>query len=340
VRNVIILITVWIALTGTAAAQLMGRVIMSGVEQSDVLVSLQTHNGQIVHQAFTSIRGDFRVEGVSLFSLRSDNPMYLVINEDGYKPYRKHIEQLDLRGGGALITIYLEPEDAVVTTATDADGAFTVDVQQLQAQIPDAAVREFQNALEESEFGDHNRAAEHLERAVELAPDYYDAWINLGGQYDRIGRYEEAKSAYLEASRVNPAGTLAPLNLGALYYQEGERERDNDNLEDQETFLLAREWLDKAIQLDPASAAARFYLGATLYRMDLYDQAEEMLQGAITMEEERPGIRSMLINVFSRQNRYEAALEQAIAFLDENPESPDRGAIERVRSQLEGVLGR
>ena len=48
----------------------------------------------------------------------------------------------------------------------------------------------------------------------------------------------------------------------------------------------------------------------------------------------------MLLNVYARQTRYEAALEQAVAFLEENPDSPQHPAIERVKSQLETALGR
>ena len=340
-RNVVTLIAVWIALTGAAAAQIQGRVIMSGAERSDILVSLETHNGQIVHQAFTSVRGNFFLDGVSLFSLRSDNPMYLVVNEEGYKPYRRRVLQMDLRGGGLVESIYLEPEDVQVRTPNDADGAFTVDVQQLQADIPDNAVREFQIALEESGNGDYDRAIERLERAVELAPDYYVAWIDLGGHYDRLGRYEDAKSAYLEASDVNSGGALAPLNLGALYYQQGDRERADGIPEAFETFSLAREWLEQSIQLNPTSATARFYLGATLYRLELYDESEEILLGAITTDEGYAvEARSMLINVYTRQSRYGAALEQAVAFLEKHPDAPEREAIERVRSQLEAALSR
>ena len=48
----------------------------------------------------------------------------------------------------------------------------------------------------------------------------------------------------------------------------------------------------------------------------------------------------MLINVYARQNRLDAALEQAVAFIDENPDARERTAIEQVREQIETALGR
>lgn len=346
-------------LAGTASAQLEGRVVLSGFETSDVLVTLQRETGQIVHQAFTSSRGTFRVEGVNVFTVSNNNPYELVISAEGYKTYRQRIKQQDLRSGGSLFTVFLEPEDATITTTDgDAEGNLTVDVRQLQVEIPLEAFEDFEAAAEDSAIGNHERAAERLERAVEMAPDYYDAWIDLGGQYDQLGRYDDAKSAYLEAGRVNPAGALAELNLGILYYQQGERERaqagerDGRDAGGQDgqvdaasddgfaSFRLARESLERALVLNPISVEARVILGTTLYRMNLYDEAEDFLRSAILLDEGQVDARIMLINVYSRQNRYPAALEQVVDFLEGNPGAPERAAIERVRSQLEDALNR
>jgi len=340
-RNAVTLIAVWLALTGAATAQLEGRVVMSGAERIDVIVSLIDQNGQIVDQAFTGIRGTFRLRKINLFSLDSSRPMYLVINEEGYKPYRKLLGQLDFRSGGIVFTVYLEPEAPRVTATGDSDQTLTVDVRQLQADIPAEAAREYEAALEAVGEGNHVRAAERLERAVEFAPDYYVAWIDLGGQYDSLGRYEDAKSAYLEAGDVNSGGALAPLNLGALYYRQGDRERADGIPQASGTYSLAREWLEQSIRLNPTSATARFYLGATLYRLDLYDESEQMLLGAITLDAGYVAdARSMLINVYTRQSRYGAALEQAVTFLEKHPGAPEHEAIERVRFQLEAALDR
>ena len=335
-RKVLGLVAVWVALAATAGAQFRGRVVMSGAERSDILVTLVTLNGQIIHQAFTSTRGNFRLEGVGVSSA---NPMYLVIEQEGYKPYRQRIVESDIRGSGMFI-IYLEPEYIPVTRTGDTDGTLAVDVRQLRVEIPAEALGEYDAALDESEDGNYERAAERLELALERAPEFYDAWINLGGLYDRLGRYEDAKTAYLKASEVNPAGTLALLNLGAMYYQQGEREMASENVEAIGTFSIAEEWLRKAVGLNPASSEARFFLGADLYRIGRYDEAEEVLQSAIALDENQADARLMLINVYARQSRYPAALEQAVIFLDNNPDRPERAAIERVRSQLEDALGR
>ena len=337
-RHALGVVAVGFVLGTPAAAQLQGRVVGSGAELIDVLVSLERETGQIVHQTFTSTRGTFRLEGVNLFSVSNNNPHYLVIRHEGYKAYRRRLQQLDFRGGGSVFTVFLEPEDRFAAGVDGDDPA--VDVRQLQAAIPESAFREYTSAQQATAEGDYQRAAERLERAVEIAPDYYDAWIELGSRYDQLGRYEDAKASYLNANDVNPAGALAPVNLGALYYRQGERERAAGDADAFGTYSLAEEWLRMAVDRNPASADARFLLGTALYRLDRYAEAEETLTGAMALDDASSEARVMLINVYVRQNRYAAALDEAVAFLGDYPDAPESEAVGRVVSQLEAALGR
>ena len=56
-----------------------------------------------------------------------------------------------------------------------------VDLGELLRDIPDDAVEAFRKAAENSRSGDYERAAENLEEAIEIAPDFYDAQNALGG---------------------------------------------------------------------------------------------------------------------------------------------------------------
>ena len=337
-RKVLGVVAIFGALTLVGTAQVRGHIIVSGATRPDILVSLVTHNGQIVRQAFTGARGQFELQGVTVTSLRSDNPVYLVIDEEGYEPHRQLLLQSDLRSGGLNFAIYLKEEAGAPAAPRESRG--TVDVVQLQFDPPEGAREAYDRALETAEDGDHSQAIERLEFAVTLAPDYYDAWLELGAQYDRLDRAEAAREAYLEASTVNPGGAVAYLNVGALDYRHGDLERVEGHDESSSSFLSAREWLEKAIQLDPTSSAAGFYLGATLYRLENYPEAEEWLQRAIQMDGGHAvGARSMLINVYTRQRRYVAAHEQAVMFLEEFPGAAETETIQRVKAQLEARLG-
>ncbi|HEY8536731.1 MAG TPA: tetratricopeptide repeat protein, partial [Vicinamibacterales bacterium] len=53
--------------------------------------------------------------------------------------------------------------------------------------------------------GDHLRAAETLERAIELYPDDPSFHLTLAGSYEKLGRHADAVEAYRHYLEQNPA---------------------------------------------------------------------------------------------------------------------------------------
>ncbi len=309
-----------------------GTVIAGGTPRPDIFVHLEGLDQQHLATVFTDSHGAFRFEGLTL----ENNFVYLVVDEDGFRPY---MERLDLPYalGGAL-TVYLEPD--LRATVTDGDSSVSVvDLGQLQAQIPEEAWEAYDDAVEESERGNHSDAVELVERALDLAPDFYEAQIMLGGEYSRLGRHVDAETAYRRAWDISPGRELAPLNLGVLYYQDADRARMDGN-EPQAIARLeqARDVLDEAIQRNPVSADALFYLGATLYGLGAYQEAEQALVRSLDLDTRDGQARLMLVNVYARVGLLEEALDQANRFLEENPDSPQRPGIEEVVSQIESAL--
>lgn len=71
--------------------------------------------------------------------------------------------------------------------------------------------------------GLNNKAIEIYEKALLIAPDFYDAWNNLGGIYGGKGNYQKAYDCYkkahdLNATRPNPVYglILTSRDLGKL----------------------------------------------------------------------------------------------------------------------------
>ena len=59
--------------------------------------------------------------------------------------------------------------------------------------------------------------------ALDLRPDYAEAWNNIGAAYNKLGRYEEAVAACEQALRYKPDLELARNNL--QYAREKLKER-------------------------------------------------------------------------------------------------------------------
>lgn len=312
--------------------EVVGRVsLVSGGDPGVVVVQIEDLRGSPLASVFTDEKGLFRFQGLGRLS---DN-LFLVIEHEGFKAVREEID-LGLRGNANML-VFLEPE----TDPSVAGRAGVVDVRELQADIPYQAVEAYEDALKAARDGDHEEAIEYLEDALELAPDYYEARIKLGAEHLELHRFREAEAAFEQAFELSPNRELAPLNLGALHYTEGDLQAREGDLEAAVlSFEQAIGFLQEAIRLNPLSADAHFYLGATFYKSGIYDAAEERLQRALEIVDDHAQARLGLMNLYARQNRYEEALEQADAFLEENPDSPQRSAIERAKAQIVAALGR
>lgn len=80
----------------------------------------------------------------------------------------------------------------------------------------DAGMAEFAQA----EF---ERAIENYRRAVELDPNYFDAWHALGMAYLRAGKIAEAIEAGRRAVELNPNDMLAHTSLSMYYLKAGDK---------------------------------------------------------------------------------------------------------------------
>ena len=68
---------------------------------------------------------------------------------------------------------------------------------------------------------DYEKADEHLQRAIELRPNYEDALNTLAGLYRRKGEYEKALKYYERAFRVDPRSSYALGNVASLCWYLG-----------------------------------------------------------------------------------------------------------------------
>src|SRR5262245_40215133 len=200
-----------------------GRIIAGprGLDRSIVEVRFETDGGQPIGFAYADSSGEFtfRQSGINL-----DQTLYVVVNLEGYKPHRERLYGLIGNGTFDFITIFLETEST--TTVPAKGGTPVVDLRQLRAKIPGKAVDEYEKALKESGKGNRSKAVEGLQRAIKLAPDFYEAQHSLGVQFMALEKYDEAEAALIRARDLSPKAAEPLINLGTLYYQQGQVQVD------------------------------------------------------------------------------------------------------------------
>jgi tetratricopeptide (TPR) repeat protein len=328
-------------------ARLDGRIIADGRPVSWVVeVRFDSETGGTVGTAYTLSGEDFEFRNVPI---NSSDVYYIVVEEPGFLPYRERIYfnrdpfNSGVRHAGGTKMIFLDrvPGEGEPAPEEQQD---TVDLRQLLTEIPDDAREAYDEAVEQIDEGNREAARESLERAVALAPEYYEALSALGAEYLRNRRYDEAEDVLQRAAELNRSDPIPLTNLGTMHFQIGQTlEASGTGGEDMQrevetAYANAVDLLDRAFRLDPASPRIAHYLGSALYKTGDYDRAESLLLEAIGRNPSLVEARVTLLNVYLRQDRIRPAIAQVDAILGADPDSARRAEMEGLRESLEDML--
>jgi len=119
--------------------------------------------------------------------------------------------------------------------------AETVSAKRLKHRPPKAAREAYTRAARSKNA---QKAAQELERAIALDPDFAEAHCNLGVAYARLNRYPEAAAEFRRAMELVPDEPLPHANLAWVSAVMGQRTE-------------AEAHVRRALQLSPNNAAAR-----------------------------------------------------------------------------------
>jgi Tfp pilus assembly protein PilF len=170
-----------------------------------------------------------------------------------------------------------------------------------QLTIPERAIRDYSDAQRDLEKRDVDAAEKHLERAVELAPQFATAWntlgtiayqtrrfplaeqrfrralkqdptlyeplVNLGGVLVTLHKLDEGLEVNVHATMTRPNDALANSQLGMCYFELGQ-------------FDFAVKYLERARKLDPAH-----FSHPQLFLAEIHLRRGEKQEAALVLED-------------------------------------------------------
>ena len=108
------------------------------------------------------------------------------------------------------------------------------------------AVKLYNMGLEQNRTGAYLAAIDYFKEAIEIQPDFYDAYYNAALVYDYLGDYSNA-IIYLDGILKNvPEDSASAYKLAQIYYKKGELEKAKEYLD--KIAPTAKEY-EKAAQL-------------------------------------------------------------------------------------------
>jgi tetratricopeptide (TPR) repeat protein len=162
------------------------------------------------------------------------------------------LSELRISTNGKQLVVY--PPEATARPFEPLTGQFVLnfEISDLAKKIHAMASRSAEEWFQVGMACDSNaesldQAAQAYRKAVDAAPEWVEAHINLGTTLYQLGRMEEAREEFVIAVEFEPKNALAAFNLGCVLEQLGQTNE-------------AIQHLRRAIEITPALADAHLNL--------------------------------------------------------------------------------
>lgn len=287
-----------------------------------VLVLLQVHGGTM-----DSVYADS--QGTYGFHNLPPNPYTVVVNDEHYQPEQRQAVILPSSLSPVVfVDIDLTPrpnpnnEEKVPAKSQGANPNLT-DVREYTKKFPKPAVKEFEKGAKADEAGKKDDAIRHYQKAIQIAPEFYEAHNNLGSDYLSKSNFPAAVKEFELAIQENQSDAAGYFNLSNACMLM-------NNLPD------AQKYLAEGIRREPESALGQFLLGSLNMKIGKLPEAERALRQAIKFNPVMVQPRLQLVNLLLQQKKKPEAIEQLHDFVTTFPDNPFSPQARKVLERLEG----
>lgn len=300
-----------------------------GRPMTDVYVELLNELGVTINQLRTSAGGRYEFTGLTegRYNLRV-RPL-----GTDYLPQVQEVVVANVSAAGGGTGGEIRQVDFYMKLRPEATaGPFYAPGTIFAQEVPDAAKKLFEKAVDELRAKKEAEGFESLKRALELFPNYYDALDRLGGEYavrgNREKRYFEAARVLLtKAVEVNPKSFSSTFGLGFSQYHLGYTKEAVENMQ-------------RAVDIYGKAPSAHLWLGIAQKREGKLEQAEASLKRADALSKgKEPEAHWQLANIYNEQKRYAEAAAELEKFLKARPDARDADKIKQLIAELKQKAG-
>jgi tetratricopeptide (TPR) repeat protein len=298
-----------------------------------ILLFAQLHPLTVVGKVRSPVQERFRLVEIESIDRRFVN--YADVGFDGSFVFKKVPEGLYkltiVRTTGQAEQRTIE----VRSSFADTHGRITVKIELTDAAVAGDAVKIGVGALGISPKarddlrrafdarGNIAKARRHLEKAIEISPNFDEALNDLGTMYYRDRQYDKARDLFERALAANPNLYAAQVNLGGALISLGNYER-------------ALTENSKAVQMRPGDSLAQSQVGQTLFYLKQYDEALVHLEQVKRIDPVSftlPGI--FIAQIYESRGDKVRAVAEYKEFLKVHPVNPYTAFIQNALSRLE-----
>lgn len=312
---------------GRAGGALLGKVAIEGevLPWDPILITLSC-DGKASAATQTDSKGEFLIMPAKIageLSQLGDRQRQMEVHYEGcivqafltgFRSTRTTISVRNLRD---------DPNIGTITLSRDSNARATA-MSTTSKAAPDQALKLWNKAGEEIRSDKIDRARKDLEKAVDVYPQFADAWYQLG-RLQMLSSPRNAKMCFEKALAADPNFSPPLEQLAALSIQ-------------QEDWQSAAENTLRYLQLDPGGTARVWYYSALANfqsgKLNAAEYSAQKLVSADPLHNIRNG-EQVLAAILARRADYAGALEHLRNCLTYTPDGPDAKMLKEQIVQLE-----
>lgn len=280
-----------------------GRPIQSRVM---IRLSTMTRGDRIFN---TNQNGSFAFRG-----LPAGTYIITIEKEVDYKPISQNVDIIQFRGAPAqtyTVNIRLQFKDRVESKPAVVNAEFL--------NIPKKALTHYNAAIELSKANNREGAIAELKLAIAEHPTFTQAFNEMGVQYLKLGKLEDADAAFQGALKIDAESFPALINRGIAYVM-------------MKRYGESVPLLRKALKVNEQSPVGHYFLGQALANLGLFDDAEKELLTSLQLgKEEMKEAHRILAIIYSAKGAKKKAADELDAYLKVAPTTPD---AEKLKDQI------
>jgi tetratricopeptide (TPR) repeat protein len=213
------------------------------------------------------------------------------------------------------VPVYLQPKRA----APQKNGVIDANA----VTLPKEALKHFEKGVALAQSANPTDAIGELSQAVQIAPAFVPAHIELGKVYLKSGRLDLAVDSFTSALRYEPKSFDARINYGIALFAKG-------------SYPEAETSLNEAAKLNATAVTPHYYLGLMYIREKKLDPAQKALEtGALLKGSSNfPLLHKYLGGVYLAKNLKAQALKELETYLTLDPNAKDADRLRQTIADL------
>jgi Tfp pilus assembly protein PilF len=303
---------------GRNTVSVTGMVLTEGKNEriEHVIVRLCDTGGNLIIQTTTLDSGQFDFRGVQR------GRYILTFQANGFQSTEIHLDLSFTSDKG--VTVYMKSEAS--KPASMASGS---SVSAHELSMPRAA-RDLVASGKKKLYADKNARGglADLQKAVLIAPSYYEAHYQIGMAHLTVGEAQEAEMSFRKSIEVSQDGYGdADVGLGTMLVEKGDVDAGEKTIR-------------RGVELNPSSWMGFYELGKLDLNRNRLESGLQSAERARSLAPNTPIIYRLLANIHMRQKNYPDLLRDLDAYVKLDPDSPAGLRAKQMRVEVEQELAK